>query len=98
MRPLGVVATRHIWMGIVEDHRLVDTRLYPSPGEGVWNMRSMAADEIAETMRDQIARAIKDWQVEAVGVRLPGILPDGRVGECPNNPPIRGYHPGPPRA
>src|SRR5579864_4197486 len=91
-RTLGVVATRHIWMGIVEDHRLVDTRLYPKPGEGEWNMRSMPADQIAGTMRDQISQAVKDWPVEAVGVGFPGIIKDGVVEECPNYPLMKGYN------
>ena len=91
-RTLGVVATRHIWMGVVEDHRLVDTRLYPSPGQGTWNMRSMSADEVAGTMRDQIAQALRDWQVEAIGVGFPGIIRDGVVEECPNYPLMKGYN------
>jgi len=89
---LGVVATRHIWMGTVEDHQLTDTRLYPPPGEGVWNMRSMAADQIAETMREQIARATRDWPVEAIGVGFPGIIRNGVVEECPNYPLMKGYN------
>ena len=91
-RTLGVVATRHIWMGAVEDHRLADTRLYPSLGEGIWDMRSMGADQVAATMRDQIASVAKEWPVEAVGVGFPGIIHDGVVEECPNYPLMKGYN------
>jgi predicted NBD/HSP70 family sugar kinase len=91
-RTLGVVATRHIWMGAVEDHRLADTRLYPEPGKGIWNMRSMGADEIAGTMREQIKAAVKEWPVEAIGIGFPGIIKDGVVEECPNYPLMKGFN------
>ena len=33
-RTIGVLATRHIWVGAVEDHDLKESIVYPSPGEG----------------------------------------------------------------
>ncbi len=91
-RTLGVVATRHIWIGIVEDHRLVDTHVFPALGQGALDMRSLQPDQIASTMREQIALAVRDHPVEAVGIGFPGIIREGVVDECPNYPLMKGYN------
>jgi hypothetical protein len=67
-RTLGVVVTRHIWLGIVEDHQLTDTHVFPSPGGGFWDIRSMPSDQVAETIREQIARVIRAQPVDAIGL------------------------------
>src|SRR5690349_4086929 len=91
-RTLGVVVTRHIWLGTVEDHQLKDTSVYPQPGGGMWDIRSMPADQVAETIREQIARVIQPQRVEAIGLGFPGIMRDGVVEECPNYPQMKGYN------
>ena len=91
-RTLGVVVTRHIWVGTVEDHQLTDMQVFPSPGEGFWDIRSMPSDQIAETIREQIARAVQSKPVEAIGLGFPGIMRDGIVEECPNYPQMKGYN------
>jgi predicted NBD/HSP70 family sugar kinase len=91
-RTIGVLATRHIWVGIVEDHQLIDSRIYPSPGGGAWDMRSMPADQIAETIRDQIAGVLRDHAAEAIGVGFAGIIREGVIEECPNLPQMKGYN------
>ena len=90
-RTIGVLATRHIWVGVVEDHELKESIVYPSPGEGRWDMRSMPADEIVGTIRTVIARLAGDRSAEAVGVGFPGIIRNGIVEECPNYPQMKGY-------
>ena len=43
-RTIGVLATRHIWVGMVEDHELSDIALYiRCRAEELWDMRSMPA-------------------------------------------------------
>src|ERR1041385_2869914 len=91
-RTLGVVVTRHIWLGVVEDHQLTETQVFPSPGLGFWDIRSMPSDQIAETIRDQIARVVQSKPVEAIGLGFPGIIRDGTVEECPNYPQMKGYN------
>src|SRR5215467_4232852 len=91
-RTLGVVVTRHIWLGVVEDHRLIDTQVFPSPGGGFWDIRSMPADQIAETIREQIDRLIHATPVEAIGLGFPGIIRDGVIEECPGYSQMKGYH------
>ena len=80
-RTLGVAVTRHIWLGTVEDHRLTDTQVFPLPGGGTWDIRSMPADQVAETIREQIARVAKAQPVTAVGLGFPGMMRDGVVEE-----------------
>jgi glucokinase len=91
-RTIGVLATRHIWVGAVEDHQLTDTSIYPQPGNGVWEMRSMPADDIAATIREQIAAMLQTKPAEAVGVGFAGIIQDGVVQECPNLPQMKGFN------
>jgi predicted NBD/HSP70 family sugar kinase len=91
-RTLGVVVTRHIWLGTVVDHELSDTHVYPSPGKGLWDIRSTPPDQVADTIREQIARVIQDQPVEAIGLGFPGIMLDGVVQECPNYPQMKGYN------
>jgi glucokinase len=91
-RTLGVVVTRHIWLGVVEDHQLTDTHVFPSPGGGFWDIRSMASEQVADTIRDQIARVVQGKPVEAIGLGFPGIMLDGVVEECPNYPQMKGYN------
>jgi predicted NBD/HSP70 family sugar kinase len=91
-RTLGVAVTRHIWLGAIEDHRLTDTNVFPQPGGGFWDIRSMPAEQVAETMREQIARVVASSPVEAIGVGFPGIMREGIVEECPNYPQMKGYN------
>src|SRR5215467_13982820 len=91
-RTLGVAVTRHIWLGTVEDHRLTDTQVFPQPGGGFWDIRSMPADQVAETIREQIARVTAPQGVEAIGLGFPGIMRNGIVEECPNYPQMKGYN------
>jgi glucokinase len=91
-RTIGVLATRHIWVGAVEDHEIRESSVYPAPGDGVWEMRSMPADHIAETIRGLIARMAQERPAEAVGVGFPGIIRNGIVEECPNYPQMKGYN------
>ena len=89
-RTAGVLATRHIWVGAVENHELKESIVYPSPGEGSWEMRPMPADEIAATIRAVIAR-LEGEPPRAVGVGFPGIIRSGVVEECPNYPQMKGF-------
>jgi predicted NBD/HSP70 family sugar kinase len=91
-RSLGVAVTRHIWLGTVEDHQLADTQVFPQPGGGFWDIRSMPADQVAETIREQVARVIAAQPVEAIGLGFPGVMREGIVEECPNYPQMKGYN------
>src|SRR5581483_862181 len=91
-RTLGVAVTRHIWLGTVEDHQLTDTHVFPQPGGGFWDIRSMPAEQVAQTIREQIARVTAGQAVEAIGVGFPGMMRDGVVEECPNYPQMKGYN------
>jgi predicted NBD/HSP70 family sugar kinase len=91
-RTLGVAVTRHIWLGTVEDHQLTDTNVFPQPGGGFWDIRSMPAEQVVDTIREQIARVTASHPVEAIGLGFPGIMRDGVVEECPNYPQMKGFN------
>jgi len=90
-RTLGVLATRHIWVGVVEDHALIDTSVYPEPGRGAWDPRALPADGLAAVIREQIARAVSQGKPAAIGLGFPGIIHAGVVEECPNLPQMKGF-------
>src|SRR5690242_2166548 len=91
-RTLGVLATRHIWVGAVEDHALIDTLVYPQPGRGVWDPRGVPAEEVAAALRQQILEMMSRTRPTAVGVGFPGVIRGGVVDECPNFPQMKGYN------
>ena len=91
-RMLGVLATRHIWVGAVEDHALVDTHVYPQPGRGVWDPRGVPAEEVASALRTRIVEAMARTKPVAVGIGFPGMIRGGVVDECPNLPQMKGYN------
>jgi predicted NBD/HSP70 family sugar kinase len=89
---IGVLATRHIWVGVVEDGKLTGPlRIYPDP-EQAETLRTMHADEVAETICTQIAQAGRELQIAAVGVGFPGIISAGVVEESPNLKQFKGFH------
>lgn len=89
---IGVLATRHIWIGLVEQGRLAGTvRIYPEPGQDDDNLRAMPADQLAERMCEQITLAARDADIAAVGVGFPGILAGGVVEDSPNLQQFKGF-------
>ncbi len=82
-RTLGVMASDHIAVGVVEDHKL------SSPVRIIEGLLSLPPDALAGAIYDQFDRACQDAHVErssvgAVGVGFPGIIKDGVVEESPN--------------
>ncbi len=88
---IGVLATRQIAVGIVQDNALVGpVRVFPEAGENPEGLRTMTADEIAERIGEQILLAGREKQVESVGVGFPGVIRNGIVEESPNLQQMKG--------
>jgi len=88
-RSIGVLATRHIWAGIVEDTTLGGVRMYPEPGAEI-DLKSLPAEEIIGRICAQVAELRREGPVESVGAGFPGIVRSGRIEESPNLGQLKG--------
>ncbi len=91
-RSIGVLATHFIWVGIVEDTRLGAVRMYPEPGHGQIDLKSVPVDEILGRIRRQIAAVRQDLPVTSVGAGFPGIVRNGVIEDSPNLGQLKGLH------
>ena len=91
LRSIGVLATDHVVVGLVEDHHVVGTVLvYPETGDDQEALQSMPADGIGECIREQIERVGRGHEIQVVGVGFPGITRDGIIQESPNLQQVKG--------
>jgi glucokinase len=89
---IGVLATRQVAVGVVEDHALAGpVRVFPEPGEKPEGLRTMTGDEIAERIGEQVLAAARDRKVGSVGVGFPGVIRNGIVEESPNLQQVKGF-------
>jgi glucokinase len=89
-RAIGVLATRHIWVGIVEGTKLGEVRMYPEPGQEHIDLKSLPVDEILARVRMDIAEVCKGTTVDSVGAGFPGIVRNGIIEESPNLGQLKG--------
>ena len=76
-RSIGVLATRHLWAGIVEDAKLGDVKIYPDPGQQTRSedpSRRTRSSPFCATRSAELAPRRADRQR---GRRLPGRDPCG---------------------
>jgi glucokinase len=89
---IGVLATRKVAMGVVEDCAVVGPiQLYPEGAENPDSLRTMTGEEIAELIGQQVLKAARETQIDSVGVGFPGIIRNGIVEESPNLQQIKGF-------
>jgi glucokinase len=89
---IGVLATRQIAVGVVEDDVLTGpVRVYPEAGENPEGLRTMTGDEIAELIGARVLLAARQNQIESVGVGFPGVIRNGIVEESPNLQQMKGF-------
>ena len=89
-RAIGVLATRHIWVGMVEGTKLGEVRMYPEPGQEHIDLKSLPVDEILARVRTNIAEVRKGATVDSVGAGFPGIVRNGIIEESPNLGQLKG--------
>ena len=89
-RAIGVLATRHIWVGMVEGTKLGEVRMYPEPGQEHIDLKSLPVDEILARVRTNIAEVCKGATVDSVGAGFPGIVRNGIIEESPNLGQLKG--------
>jgi len=90
-RSIGVIATRYIWVGMVEGTALGDVRMFPDPGDSV-DLKSIPADDFVGHIRRLIAEVRKGEPVESVGAGFPGVVRGGVIQESPNLGQLKGLH------
>ena len=91
-RSIGVLATGHLWAGIVEDAVLGTVKMYPDPGEPQIDLKTIPAGEIITILRDQILGLAKEGPIESVGAGFPGMIRGGVILESPNLGQLKGLH------
>jgi glucokinase len=89
---IGVLATRQVAVGVVEDNALAGPiRRFPEGVENPDALRTLTGDEIAELIGAQVLMAASGRQIDSVGVGLPGVIRSGIVEESPNLQQIKGF-------
>ena len=89
---IGILATHYIWVGVVEGTTLGAVRMYPEPGHGLIDLKSVPADEIVARIREAIAALRQGRPVESVGAGFPGIVRNGVIEDSPNLGQLKGLH------
>jgi len=89
---IGVLATRQVAVGVVEDNALTGPiRIFPEGAENPDALHTMTGDEIAELIGEQVLECARDRQIDSVGVGFPGVIRNGVVEESPNLQQIKGF-------
>ena len=92
-RTIGVLATRTIRVGLVENNQLAAPPLaYPEDGSDELDLRSMPAEELVARVAELTAAVLDGGPVEAVGAGFPGIVRNGVIEESPNLLQLKGLH------
>ena len=90
-RSIGVLATGHLWAGLVEDVKLGDVKIYPDPGQPI-DLKTLPPGEIITILRDQICALAQGGPIESVGAGFPGVIRGGVILESPNLAQLKGLH------
>ncbi|MGD0773829.1 MAG: ROK family protein [Candidatus Solibacter sp.] len=91
-RSIGVLATGHLWAGIVDGAALGTVKMYPEPGQPNIDLRSVPAPEIVAIVRGQVRELAKEGAIESVGAGFPGVIRGGVILESPNLGQLKGLH------
>src|SRR5579863_7585762 len=91
-RSIGIIATRYIWVGMVEGTKLGTVRMYPEPGQGEVDLRSVPSDEMMARILEQVEQLHQGEPIESVGAGFPGIVRNGIVDDSPNLAQLKGLN------
>jgi glucokinase len=91
-RSIGVLATRYLWAGVVEDAKLGAVRMFPDTGEPQIDLKGLPTNEILAILRRQIGELSKGGPIESVGAGFPGVIRCGIIEESPNLGQLKGLH------
>jgi predicted NBD/HSP70 family sugar kinase len=91
-RSIGVLATHYLWVGMVEGTKLGTVRMYPEPGQGDIDLKSVPAEEMIGRILEQVDLLHEGEPVESVGAGFPGIVRNGIIDDSPNLPQLKGLN------
>jgi glucokinase len=89
-RSIGVLATRYLWAGIVDDAQLGSVKVYPDPAQPQIDLKTVPAGDIIQIIRGQIRTLAESGPVESVGAGFPGVIRCGVIQESPNLGQLKG--------
>ncbi len=90
-RAIGVLATHHVAVGLVEGNRVTGSvRVFPESSGKTETLQGMPAETIAHSIREEIEVMGKGREVAAIGVGFPGIIRDGIIQDSPNLQQVKG--------
>src|SRR6476659_9319310 len=89
-RSIGVLATRYLWTGVVEDARLGAVRMFPDSGQPQIDLKGVPADEILAILRRQIGELCEAGPIDSIGAGFPGVIRCGVIEESPNLGQLKG--------
>lgn len=91
-RSIGVLATGHLWAGIVDDANLGTVKVFPDPGKPDIDLKTVPSGDIIGILRDQILELSQEGPIESVGAGFPGVIRNGVILESPNLGQLKGLH------
>ena len=91
-RSIGVLATGHLWAGIVDDAHLGTVKVFPDPGKPDVDLKTVPSGDIIGILRDQILELSQEGPIESVGAGFPGVIRNGVILESPNLGQLKGLH------
>jgi glucokinase len=89
-RTIGVLATRSIRVGVVEDHQLAGPVRRCPDQESDIDLKTLPVDDLIRCMRDEIKAAAAGRPVDSVGAGFPGVVRNGVIEESPNLGQLKG--------
>ncbi len=88
----GIHVVQHISAGLVDNHKVTGgVRAFPEKGGAHDALLSMPANDIAQTIAEQVKAVAKGEKLDAVGIGFPGIIRDGVAEESPNLQQMKGF-------
>jgi len=91
-RSIGVLATGHLWAGIVDGAKLGDVKMYPKPGEPQIDLKTVPAGDIIAIVCEQVRELAEQGPIDSVGGGFPGVIRGGVILESPNLGQLKGFH------
>jgi predicted NBD/HSP70 family sugar kinase len=92
-RTIGVLATQHVAVGLVEGNKVAGSlRTIPQASGKAESLQGMPAENIAQCIREQIELVGEGREVAAIGVGFPGIIRGGIIQESPNLQQVKGLN------
>src|ERR1022692_975043 len=89
---IGVLATRQVAVGVVEDNALIGPiRVFPEEADNPDTLRTMTGDEIAELIGERSPKTGGERQIDGGGVGFPGVFRKGVVKKSQTLKQIKGF-------